>query len=848
MVDLPIDRALPEIVATARDRRALVLVAEPGAGKTTRVGPALVKSNILSADNPNVVMLQPRRVAARAAAERIADENRWTLGHEVGYQIRFERRMTDDTRLRVMTEGILTRQLVDDPFLTGVGCVILDEFHERSLHTDVAAALLREIQRSVRDDLILIVMSATLDAGPVAEFLGGAPVINVPGRTFPVEIEYRGLLPGAAQVPLWERAASEVRRVLNDSDGDILVFLPGVMEIQRTLDLLSNLPSHIRPIPLHGSLTGDEQYAALRPAPPGTRKIICATNIAETSLTIEGVKTVIDAGHARVALYDPRRGLDRLELKRISKASATQRAGRAGRVGPGRCVRLWSEREHASLDDFESPEVRRVDLAQTALTLHAWGENPRTFSWYERPTDASLDAAESLLEMLGALTAERDGKITDLGKRILSVPAHPRLGRLMVDAADRGLIDEGAAVAALLSEKDFVLTDRWGPAKERGRSDVLKRLELLESRGRGADVDPQILRSVDRTREELKRIGRRLERKQQGGRAAASAEDEFLKLVLAAYPDRVCRRRASDRETAAMVGGSGVRLGRETVVHDPEYFVAVDARADDRSREREATVRIASAIEESWLEQLFPHEVRRTKGAVFDPERQRVVGVSGTYYRDLPLREDRDVAVDPETAGQVLAEAFASRAKELFDADEASANLLARVALLRQYMPEKQWPTIDDAGLAEMLGEACRGKRSLDDAKRGMADAIRSRLAWPLDRLLDEHAPESIEVPTGNRIRLEYSASGPPVLKVRLQEVFGWTDTPRVAAGRVPVLMHLLGPNYRPVQITSDLRSFWSTTYFQVRKDLRAQYPKHSWPEDPLTATPVAKGGRRRPT
>lgn len=846
MVELPIDRALPEILAQIRQHRALVLVAEPGAGKTTRVAPALVRADLLPADHSNVVMLQPRRVAARAAAERIADENNWTLGQEVGYQIRFERRMTHHTRLRVMTEGILTRQLVDDPFLTGIGCVILDEFHERSLHTDVAAALLREIKTSVRDDLILIVMSATLDAGPVAQFLGGAPVINVPGRTFPVEIEYRTLLAGAVQSPLWKRAADEIKSVAIESDGDILAFLPGVEEIRRTIDLLSGISSQFSVLPLHGSLTIDQQHAALRPAPGGKRKVICATNIAETSLTIDGVRTVIDGGMARIAVYDPRRGLDRLELRRISQASATQRAGRAGRTGPGRCIRLWSERESLAMELFEVPEIRRVDLASTLLTLHAWGEDPHTFGWYESPSTEAMDSAEQLLEMLGALTSDQKRTITPLGRKILALPAHPRLGRLMVDAAAHGLMDSAAAIAAILSEKDFLLSDR-APAKERGRSDVLKRLHLLENSRHHFDVDPQSLRQVQRTRDELKRAAQKME--QSPSSLASTVEDDLLKLVLAAYPDRVCRRRTSDRETAIMVGGTGVKITRESIVQDAEFFVAVDVRADDRSRQRESLVRLASAIEPGWLEELFPQEVRKERRAIYDESKKRVIGLSGFYYRDLTLTEERDAAVDAETAGQVLAAALAPRARSLFETDPHASTILARVALLRTHMPEKEWPAFDDAELRQALVDACDRKRSLDDLTRNnaLSNALASRLCWPADRLLEEHAPESLEVPTGNRIKLQYNPSQPPVLAVRLQEIFGWTETPRLAAGRVPIVIHLLGPNYRPVQITSDLKSFWATTYFQVRKDLRAQYPKHSWPENPLTATPVAKG-RRRPT
>ena len=504
--------------------RSLVLVAEPGAGKTTRWGRRLLKAGVVSGENPNIVMLQPRRVAARAAAERIAEENGWRGGEEVGYQIRFERRMTERTRLRVMTEGILTRQFVDDPFLTGVGCVILDEFHERNLNTDVAAALLQGDQGVGAGGPDHCGDVGDVGCGAGGGVFGG----DADGEGGGADVSGGG---GVSRVGGGGRSDADLgtgggggsaRSRLPAGDGDVLVFLPGVMEIQRTMELLGGVGEDVRVVPLHGSLTGEEQYAALRPAPVGVRKVICATNIAETSLTIEGVKTVVDGGQARVAVYDPRRGLDRLELKRISKASATQRAGRAGRTGPGRCVRLWGERENAFLEEFEVPEVRRVDLAGTVLALHAWGEDPRGFGWYERPSDAALDAAERLLEMLGALTAERGGKITALGQRILAVPAHPRLGRLMVDAADRGMIDDGATVAAVLSERDFVVSDRWGGAKERGRSDVIKRLELLENRGRGAEVDGQGMRQVERTGEELKRVGEEVASRSEGGIARAT--------------------------------------------------------------------------------------------------------------------------------------------------------------------------------------------------------------------------------------------------------------------------------------------------------------------------------------
>jgi ATP-dependent helicase HrpB len=855
MTPLPIDPYLPTIVSQARERRALVLVAEPGAGKTTRVPPALLRAGILGAGHPNLVMLQPRRVAARASAERIADENGWTLGREVGYHVRFDRKISDQTRLRVLTEGILTRQLLDDPFLEGIGAVILDEFHERSLNTDVALALLREVQQTVREDLVLIVMSATLEAEPVSRFLGDCPIVRVEGRTFPVSIEHRGQPAGAARAALPDRVAGTVHDLIAGAPqgGDVLAFLPGAEEIRRTGRHLEALARErgLLVLPLHGSLPPEEQTRALRPA--DRRKVILATNIAETSLTIEGVDTVVDSGMARVAGYDPQRGLDRLELQTISKASATQRAGRAGRTGPGRCVRLWSQRDELAMADFERPEIRRVDLCGTVLALHAWGKSdPRRFGWYEPPPETTLVAAERLLEMLGAL---QDGAITETGRQLMTVPAHPRLGRLLLAAAQAGVMEKGAALAALLSEKDILAIDTSTPFRDRGpstqgASDLLVRLELLEraershfdAHLRSEGIDPIAARSVARLRDELFRQARRLP----APLRREADESTLLKLPLYAYPDRVARRREKDPSAGVMVGGGGVRLAPESIVRQGEFFLAVDARHDPRSAAREAMVRVASRIEPEWLEELFPHDVRRERSVVYDAERDRVVAHGITAYHDLILKEDKDAPLDPSRAAEALVQAVRPRAAEIFLSDEAAGEWLARLALLRKSMPEHPWPELSADELAGLLGSVAHGKRSIEELRRApLVPLLQGRLDYPLDRMFDQHAPESLTVPSGSRIRLSYTKGDRPVLAARLQELFGWTDTPRVAGGRVPVLIHLLAPNYRPVQITDDLRSFWSTTYFQVRKDLRVRYPKHAWPEDPLTAAPEARGRRR---
>jgi len=870
---LPIDGHLPEIVETLRRSRSLVIVAPPGAGKTTRVPVAMLREGVVEGEHRNIVMLQPRRVAARASAARIASENGWELGREVGYHVRFDRKIGRETRLRVLTEGILNRQLLDDPYLEGIGAVILDEFHERSLHTDVAIALLREVQETVREDLKIIVMSATLEAEPVATFLGGCPIVRTAGRAFPIEVRYSAVGRGyeedgvvAAVEGIVGRENVE-HRTLNiehrrEGKKDVLVFLPGGEEIRRVMRRLESLAEreNLLVVPLHGSLTGDEQDQAIRPDSRGRRKIICATNIAETSLTIEGVGVVIDSGLARVAGYDAERGLDKLEVKRISQASATQRAGRAGRTGAGVAIRLWSEKEWERMEAFETPEIKRVDLCATVLELHAWGKSdPRAFGWYEPPDEAILSAAEGLLAMLGAV--DEAGKITEVGRQLAGLPVHPRLGRLLVAAAEIGMVREGATLAALMSEKDILRSEKnesrdslaAGAGRVMGSSDLLMRLEMIESR-HDSRLDSAGLRQVLRVRDELVRVSERItERKTKDGKTRADknvyptdSETELLKLVLWAYPDRVCRRRGG-QDRGVMVGGGGVKLSPESVVRQGEFFVAVDARQDERSSAREAFVRIASLVDVAWLEEMFPSQVRRERSVEFDESRQRVVGSSRVWYRDLLLREDKDAPVDPEQAAAALREILLTRASQILRADEGAENLLARVALLREKMPEKNWPAWSDEELGGVLADAATGLKGLEQVKAlPLASILKSALVYPLDRLLEQEAPQELEVPSGSLIQLRYPANGEVVLAARLQELFGWLDTPRIAGGRVAVKLELLGPNYRPVQVTSDLKSFWGNAYFQVRKDLKARYPKHSWPEDPLTAKAEAKGRKRR--
>lgn len=832
LAPLPIDEVVPELLRALAERSGAVLTAPPGAGKTTRVPPAIAEAGLLASGHPAVVMLQPRRVAARAAAARIADERGWRIGDQVGWHIRFDNRTGPKTRVRVLTEGILTRRLLADPFLEGVGCVILDEFHERSIHTDLALALLREIQRSVRPDLRILVMSATMDPGPVSRFLGDVPVLESQGRMYPVEIAH--LAERDPRANLWDLAAAAVKRALArplDESGHLLVFLPGMREIRRTAERLDGIDADVHV--LHGSASADDQDRAL--APSARRKAILATNIAETSLTIDGVRTVIDGGVARVPYHDPRLGIDRLETRRISRASAEQRAGRAGRTAPGRCVRLWTSPEDGLLSPAEAPEIHRIDLASTLLTLKAWGSaDSSRFEWFEPPKPDALARAERLLALLGA--ADAKGQLTDLGRALARLPLHPRLGSLLVFGAQRGLAREAAGIAALAAEDE--LSGHGGSARS-GASDILDRLESLE-RGR-----LEAGRAIERVRDDLLRMVKE-EIDGDARPGPRDREEKLLRLLLHAWPDRVTRRREPGSPRGVMAGGRGVVLDESSGVRKADFFLSIDIRDSGN----ESRVFAASAVERAWLEEDMPHLCAEGFVHRFDDERRRVVTLKRFAYMDIAL--DERIAgphMDPEGASAALAEALSPRAAEMFARDEDATRTLARLRFLARAMPDLKLPDFGDTTFSAIVREACAGKTSADDVEKGIADALRLHLTREQRRALDEHAPESVGVPSGKRAKLEYNADDPsraPVMAVRLQELFGMMDAPRVAAGRVPVVVQLLGPNYRPVQTTQDLRGFWSRTYPEVRRELRARYPKHSWPDDPFTAVAVAGAPRRR--
>lgn len=849
LAPLPIDEALPALLAALGGAPNAVLRAPAGAGKTTRVPPALIEAGLVEG---RLVMLEPRRIAARAAARRIADERGWEVGREVGYQVRFERRAGRDTRLLVVTEGILVQMLQTDPFLDGIGALVFDEVHERSLFTDLALAMARRVQCDARPDLRLLAMSATLEAAPLAAFLGDCPVVESTGRLFPVAIDY---LARPDERPLAAQVAGAVRRTLDDLDGDLLVFLPGVGEIRAAEEALAPLAldRNLALAPLFGDLPAEQQDAALRPQ--RRRRVVLATNVAESSVTVDGVRAVVDSGLARTLRYDAGVGLDRLELGRVSRAAADQRAGRAGRQAAGRCLRLWTENEQRALLAFERPEIARVDLAWPALQLLTWGERDLTsFGWLEPPDPAALARALDLLAALGALA---DGHVTPLGRSIARLPLHPRLARLLLAGRARGALHETAIAAALLAERDPFRAERspgrrpdLGSRRTASRSDLVDRVETLEAfsrRQRTSDeltIQAGAARQVLRAAEQLESLARRqADLGPPEGDPSSSPEEALLTALVEAYPDRVARRREPGSPRAVMVGGRGLRLAPTSAVVEEELFVAVDLDAGREGPQSEALVRLASAVRPEWLPAA---QLSERDELEFDDLRERVTCRRRRRFADL-LLDEREVPVrDAEAAAELLARAATADPRRALAVTDSTADLLVRVACLREWRGELALPAFDDAALATLLPALCTGRRSFAELRAlPLADILLGTLTHAQREALTREAPERIVVPSGSAIRLRYEVGRPPVLAARIQELFGLAETPRVAGGRVPVLLHLLAPNFRPQQVTDDLASFWRTTYREVRRELAGRYPKHAWPDDPLAAEPV-RGARRR--
>ncbi|MCC6624057.1 MAG: ATP-dependent helicase HrpB [Deltaproteobacteria bacterium] len=788
--ELPVVAALPALADALRARRRVVLVAPPGSGKTTRVAPFLLDSGL--AGRGQIVLLQPRRVAARTVARRMARERGERVGDTIGFQVRFEQEASERTRIRVVTEGILTAWLQRDPALDGVTAVVLDEFHERSVHADLALALVKEVQDALRDDLLLVVMSATLAADPIAKYLD-CPVVRAEGRPYPVTIEHRPVEGEAAiEVAVAEAALDVARR----TPGDVLAFLPGVRAIEATRGLLvgrgvERLGRDV--VPLHGSLDAREQDLALD---PGARpRIVLATNIAETSLTIPGVTAVVDAGLVKVMRYDLAVGSGRLETERVSLASADQRAGRAGRLGPGLAVRLWSRFEHDRLAPFEEPEIRRIDLARVALELLVWGvADPARFPWFEAPDARALADARARLERLGAV----DGQgLTALGRQIARVPTDPRVAAFLLAA---GATPEAARLAALVEE---------------------------EASGDVATAPVPAW---------TERLARQLERPARD--AGARRGRTIAQAWLAGFGDRVAIRR--DDGTYQVVGGR--RAKAET---DLPLVVALRVEAGRRGPGSLSQIRLWAAIEAEDLDVVVEDEV------VWDAAADRVRAFRVERHEDLVLARRALPNVDRARAGAVLADAARGELERVFATLEAEDEaLLARLCTLSRQHPELALPTTRRGWLEAMLPALAEGRSSFEELRRRpavpIATAARALLGWEAERAFREGVPERLETPAGSLVRIQYELEGPPVLAVKVQEMFGLEATPAVDHGRLPVVLHLLSPAGRPLQVTRDLPSFWTRTWPAVRAEMRTRYPKHHWPEDPARALPSARTTARR--
>ncbi|MFV9683434.1 ATP-dependent helicase HrpB [Pseudomonas sp. NY15367] len=844
MNDLPIDALLPALRDALSTRDEVVLEAPPGAGKTTRVPLALLDAPWL--DGQKILMLEPRRLAARAAAERLASELGERVGETVGYRIRLDSKVGPSTRIEVVTEGILARRLQDDPALEGVGLVIFDEFHERSLDADLALALTLNGRAMFRGEdsgetpLKVLLMSATLEGERLAALLGEAPVLRSEGRMFPVDIRWGApFQPGEWIEP---RVLQTVQQALADEPGSLLVFLPGQAEIRRVAEQLGEALAgrdDILLCPLHGELDLTAQRAAIEPAPAGKRKVVLATNIAETSLTIDGVRVVIDAGLARVPRFDPASGMTRLDTQRISRASATQRAGRAGRLEPGACYRLWSQAQHEQLSAYSSAEILQADLAGLALQLLRWGVTPSELSWLDVPPPAAYAQALDLLGRLGAL--DERGALNAHGQAMAELPSHPRIAHLLLRGQALGLGALACDLAALLSERDIMRA---------GGADLHSRLTLLSGESRTARSAQG---GVQRARQLAKQFHGLIKNRPVTQAVSDPEHPRWLGCLLAfAYPDRIAQQRRAGGADYRLANGRAAQFGETDALMKYEWLVVADLGS--RQGQREERIYLAADLDPALFAGELAEQVQTLEVLDWDEregvllaERQRKVG-------ELVLERQALATLDDDTRSRALVCLVRRKGLELLPWTPELRQWQARVALLReldlQQQGQSEWPDLSDAALLASLEQWLTpflGKvnRLSHFANLDLPSILQTLLPWPLPQRLDELAPRALSVPSGSRIAIDYTEN-PPVLAVRLQELFGLAATPRIAAGRLGLKLHLLSPARRPVQVTQDLASFWANTYAEVKKDLKGRYPKHYWPDDPLIAEPTARAKPRK--
>jgi len=827
---LPVDNVIPELADVLRRGHNAVLQAPPGAGKTTRVPLALLAESWLA--GKRILMLEPRRLAARAAAYYMALQLGESVGETVGYRVRMDSRVSKRTRIEVITEGVLTRVLQDDPALAGVGLVIFDEFHERSLQADVGLALCVEIQTALRYDLRLLAMSATLSGEAVSALLGHAPVITSTGRSFPVDTRY--LPPDARRAAgpaFLDHVASTIRRALAEESGSVLVFLPGVTEIKRVERMLREaaLDSQTLIMPLYGELSQEAQEQAILPAPAGRRKVVLATSIAETSLTIEGIRVVIDSGWSRAPRFDPVSGLTRLTTLPASQASAEQRRGRAGRLEPGICYRLWSEGAHHKLPAYDRPEILDADLATLALDIAQWGvSDPTALTWLDAPPAAHYAQARELLQELGAL--DDKGAITAHGRHMAALAMHPRLAHMVLMGMESGMGALACDLAALLGERDVIKGER--------DADLHLRLQALHGRGEIAHADRAACARVQKQAEQWRRQLRLSDKD-------TSTHAQHAGVLLAyAYPDRIAQRRPGGEPRYLLANGRGAFFTQHESLRAAEHIVA--AHLD--GAQKEARIFLAAAITRAELEEYFADLIATrdiiewdSRNECVQARRQRRLGV--LILDDAPLSP-----ADPDAITRAMLQGIREMGVTCLPWSKGLRAWQQRAQFLHRLDPQR-WPDVSDENLLttleEWLAPYLNGiSRRAHLTNIDLHAALTGLLNWEQQRALEEFAPTHLSVPSGSRIPIDYS-NDPPVLAVRLQELFGLMETPRIAGGQIALLLHLLSPAYRPVQVTQDLAGFWARSYHEVKKDLKGRYPKHYWPDDPLHAQATARAKPR---
>ncbi|MEP6548026.1 MAG: ATP-dependent helicase HrpB [Gammaproteobacteria bacterium] len=836
--DLPINEALPALARALSSRRSVLLEAPPGAGKSTIVPLSLLDSPWLN--KQKILMLEPRRIAARAVAGRMAFLLGEPVGRSVGFRTRMQTRVSRETRIEVVTEGILTRMLQEDSSLAGIGCVIFDEFHERSLNADLGLALCIESQQNLREDLRLVVMSATLDMQPIAELLGDAPIVAARGRSFEVTTQYVARRP---EIFLEQQTAQVVRTALREHDGDVLCFLPGAAEIRRMQRALEETGRDrgVIVLPLYGELEGAAQDAALSPARAGQRKVVLATSIAETSLTIEGIRVVVDSGLRRYAEFDPATGMSRLVTTKVSQAAADQRRGRAGRLSAGHCYRLWSEGTHASLVPQTAPEILHADLAPLALELSCWGAvDAASLSWLDPPPAAPLAQARDLLVRLEAIDCA--ARITPHGRKLAKLGLHPRLAHMLVKADEFGAPRLACDLAAILSERDILRA-------EVGARDADVRLRVAVLRGEVRNPAPGV--TVDqRAMTQAVRSSAQWQRDLVRGRPDSSDPHDAAGILLAwAYPDRIGQARG-DGGRYLLANGRGARFGEPQALSKAEYIVA----AELDGAEREARIFLAAPVRLSDLEDQFSAQILDQVQILWDERDQAIRARRERRLGALVLQSSELRNPDSRALqGAVLAGLRQLGLAGLPWTPELR-QWQARVMLMREHAvasPEP-WPDLSDAALEATLDEWAPSwivgfTRRVHFERMDLSNALRSRLSYVQRAILEREAPTNFTVPSGSHIPIDYLDGDTPTVSVRLQEMFGLSQTPRVAAGRLPLLLKLLSPARRPVQITRDLASFWDRGYHEVKKDLKGRYPKHYWPDDPYTAEPTRRARPRPP-